>query len=856
MRKYKVTGMSCAACSARVEKAVSALDGIESCAVNLLTNSMVVEGSASDSEIIGAVVRAGYGAEVDGAQVTGGGSVVGAGASEGAGAPGGKSIDDAESRATKAIIWRLCVSGVFLAALMYISMGHVMWGAPMPSYFVGNPISIALSELILSAIILVINQKFFINGFRGIIHGAPNMDTLVSLGSGASFIYSVCLVFAMTDFQLRWGATATTHHLHGLYFESAAMILVLITVGKLLESISKGRTTKSLRALMNLSPKTATVIIDGEERVIDAASVKVGDIFVVRPGESIPVDGVVLEGGSSVDESALTGESVPVDKAEGDRVSAGTINRSGFIKCEAQGVGEETALAKIIKIVSDATASKAPIARAADKVSGIFVPSVLAIAAVTFAVWMLVSGGEIGTSLSRAISVLVISCPCALGLATPVAIMVGSGVGARRGILFKSAKALEVTGKCDTVVLDKTGTVTKGEMTVTDVLAADGVGFDELLSVAYSVERMSEHPIGEAIFRYCDEKSAGALEVTGFAAISGKGVEGVIGGEVIRGGNLGFIKEKCSVSESDEKKAIALAEGGKTPTFFSRGEKFLGIIAVADTVKEDSADAVRSLRSMGLRTLMLTGDNERTARAIAKQAGIDEVIAGVLPDRKAEEISRLKAEGGKVIMVGDGINDAPALATAETGIAIGAGTDVAIEAADVVLMQSRLSDLPAAIKLSRKTLKNIYENLFWAFCYNVIGIPLAAGVWIPITGWELSPMFGAAAMSLSSFCVVMNALRLNLLDLNKPSKAKKSAAARNTNKKGKRKMKKTLKIDGMMCPHCSGRVKKVLEALEAVELAEVSHESGLAIVTLCGAISDEILKKTVEDQGYTVLAID
>ena len=845
MRKYKVTGMSCAACSARVEKAVSAVKGVESCAVNLLTNSMVIEGNASDGEIIGAVVCAGYGAEADGAP-----STTTVKHDEGA---------DTNKAETRAMIWRLCVSAGFLLILMYISMGHVMWGAPMPAYFADNPTSIALLELILSAIILVINQKFFINGFRGFIHGAPNMDTLVALGSGASFIYSVCMIFVIADTQEHLEVGAALHHLHGLYFESAAMILVLITVGKLLESISKGRTTKSLRALMDLSPKTATVIIDGEEKVIDAASVKVGDIFVVRPGESVPVDGIVLEGGSSVDESALTGESVPVDKAEGDRVSAGTINRSGFIMCKAVGVGDETTLSQIIKIVSDATASKAPIARAADKVSGVFVPVVLVIALITGIVWA-IAGADIGFFLARAISVLVISCPCALGLATPVAIMVGSGVGARRGILFKSAKALEIAGRGDIVVLDKTGTVTKGEMTVTDVIASDGINEDGLVRAAYSIERMSEHPLGEAIVRYGDGRGVDALEISGFEAISGKGVEGYLDGELIRGGNLGFIKEKCSVSDGVEKKAISLAEEGKTPMFFSRGDAFLGIIAVADVIKDDSAAAVCELRAMGLRVIMLTGDNERTARAIGRSAGIDEVIAEVLPDRKAAEVSRLQSGGDKVIMVGDGINDAPALATADTGIAIGAGTDVAIDAADVVLMKSRLSDLPAAIKLSRKTLKNIHENLFWAFCYNVIGIPLAAGVWIPLFGWEMDPMFGAAAMSLSSFCVVMNALRLNLVDLNKPSRPRRVRTAgntqKNTKKKGKKEMKKTLKIDGMMCPHCSGRVKKVLEALDAVETAEVSHETGLAIVTLNGAVADDMLKKTVEDQGYTVLSIE
>ena len=844
MRKFKVSGMSCAACSTRVEKAVSALDGVESCAVNLLTNSMVIEGNATDGEIIGAVVAAGCGASVDGGAES---AVKHSCAAKQRG-------DDAEKRETRAIVLRLCVSVVFLAALMYISMGHVMWGAPMPSYFAGNPISVALLELVLSAIILVINQRFFINGFRGIIHGAPNMDTLVSLGSGASFIYSVCLLFAMTDLQLRCGASAAAHHLHGLYFESAAMILVLITVGKLLESISKGRTTRSLRALIALSPKTATVIRDGKEETVDAENVKKGDIFIVRPGESIPVDGIVIDGGSSVDESALTGESMPVDKAIGASVSAGTINLSGFLRCEATRTGDDTTLSQIIKIVSDATASKAPIARAADKVSGVFVPAVLGISAVTFAVWMIALGGDVGVSLSRAISVLVISCPCALGLATPVAIMVGSGKGARRGILFKSASALEATGRADLVVLDKTGTVTKGEMAVTDVQAAVGVSENELLSAAYALEKMSEHPLGKAIVKHAENTGVEALDIANFKAVSGKGIEASAGGETLRGGKLSFVREACSVSENDVSFASSLEEQGKTVTYFCRGGKFLGIVAIADTIKEDSASAIARLRAMGIKTLMLTGDNSRTAAAIGKIAGVDGVISELLPEQKANEIKRLQDDGHRVIMVGDGINDAPALAVADVGIAIGAGTDVAIESADAVLMNSRLSDLCAAVKLGRKTLKNIYENLFWAFIYNVVGIPLAAGVWIPITGWELSPMFGAAAMSLSSFCVVMNALRLNLVDLDKSSGLK--TINNKSEKKGNKKMKKTLKIEGMMCPHCSGRVKKVLEALEAVELAEVSHETGLAVVTLCKSIDDATLKSTVEDQGYKVISID
>ena len=836
--------MSCAACSARVEKAVSALDGVESCAVNLLTNSMVIEGVASDGDIIRAVIRAGYGAESDGERA----------AETGSASKVNSRGDESENRETRAIVSRLCVSAIFLAALMYISMGYVMWGAPMPSCFAENPMLIALSELILSAIILVINQKFFVNGFRGVTHGAPNMDTLVSLGSGASFIYSVCILFLMADAQIKFGTETAYHHLHGLYFESAAMILVLITVGKLLESISKGRTTRSLRALIDLSPKTATILRDGKEEIIDASKVVRGDIFIVRPGESIPVDGIVLDGASSVDESALTGESMPQDKSAGAEVNAGTVNLSGFLRCEATRVGNDTALSQIIKIVSDATASKAPIARAADKVSGVFVPVVLGIAAVTFAVWMLVSSGEVGVSLSRTIAVLVISCPCALGLATPVAIMVGSGKGARRGILFKSASALEATGRADIVVLDKTGTVTNGEMTVTDVLAADGASEEELLSVAYAIEKMSEHPLGRAIVRHAEKIAIDDLDIADFKAISGNGIEASCGGEVLRGGKLNFVRELCTIREGDIELAERLEKEGKTATYFSLGGKFLGIIAISDTIKEDSARAIESLRTMGIKTVMLTGDNSRTAAAIGKMAGVDEVFSELLPEDKANEIKKLQSGGHRVIMVGDGINDAPALAVADVGIAIGSGTDVAIESADAVLMNSNLSDLSAAVRLGRKTLKNIYENLFWAFIYNIVGIPLAAGVWIPLTGWELSPMFGAAAMSLSSFCVVMNALRLNLVDLDKPLLFNKTKT--HPNKKGNKKMKKTLKIEGMMCPHCSGRVKKVLEALEAVELAEVSHESGLAMVTLCGKIDDAVLKSTVEDQGYKVLSID
>ncbi len=835
MKKFNITGMSCAACSARVEKAVSGISSVSSCSVNLLTNSMTVEGDIDDSEIIAAVEKAGYGAS----------------RSEGKARETDKTESNISTKSESGrMLARLIASIAFLTWLMYVSMGYVMWGAPMPGFFEKNPTAVALLELLLSSIILIINQKFFINGTRGMIHLAPNMDTLISLGSGASYIYSIFLLFLMTDAQAQGDTAAASHYLHGLYFESAAMILALITVGKFLETVSKGRTAKSLKALIDLTPKTATVLVDGEEKRIEASKLNIGQIFIVRPGESIPADGVVLEGGSSIDESALTGESLPVDKAIGSRVSAGTVNISGFVKCEARKTGEDTALAEIIRIVSDATASKAPIARVADKVSGVFVPIVMAISLLTFAVWM-IAGQDIGFALARGISVLVISCPCALGLATPVAIMVGSGVGARKGILFKSATALEECGRADVVVLDKTGTVTNGRMTVTDIVPSKDAEKNELLPIAGSLERMSEHPLGKAIVKACEDRGITPLEIRSFRAVSGNGVEGEYNGETVRGGKLEFIKEYCEIGADEIKQAEGLAEQGKTPMFFSSENKFLGVIAVADTIKEDSAKAISELKHMGLHTLMLTGDNVRTAKAIGRAAGVDEIVANVLPDEKADRIDQLRSNGNKVIMVGDGINDAPALAVADTGIAIGAGTDVAIEAADIVLVSSRLSDLAAAIKLSRKTLKNIRENLFWAFCYNVIGIPLAAGAWIPLTGWELDPMFGAAAMSLSSFCVVMNALRLNLVNLNKPMKHKKTKTKKGKNKK----MKKTLKIEGMMCPHCSGRVKKTLEALDEVESAEVSHESGLAIVTLKAEISNDMLKAAVEEQGYTVLEI-
>jgi len=845
MKKYKITGMSCAACSARVERAVGALGGVNSCAVNLLTNSMTVEGSVKEEVVIDAVTKAGYGASLDGA-------------AQGSSRRDEKGVDgeDTSRKEIRALLTRLISSAFFLAILMYISMGYVMWGAPLPDFLSDNPVAVALLELLLSAIVLVINQRFFINGARGVIHLAPNMDTLVSLGSGASFIYSSCVVFLMTAAQANGDGAAAAHYLHELYFEAAAMILTLITVGKLLETVSKGRTTRSLRALIDLSPKSANLLVGDEEKLIDAAMLKKGDIFIVRPGESIPADGVVIKGESSVNESALTGESVPADKTVGSTVFAGTINTSGFITCEAVHTGEDSSLAEIIRIVSDATASKAPIARIADRVSGVFVPIVMGIAALTFAVW-LIAGETVPFALARGISVLVISCPCALGLATPVAIMVGSGVGAKKGILFKSATALEECGKATVVVLDKTGTVTKGEMAVTDTYEAEGTDKKTLLSLACSLEKMSEHPLGEAIVGYCKENHAEMVEISSFAAISGRGVEGEYNGEVVRGGKLEFIREHCDITSKGKQLAETLANQGKTPMFFSYGNRFIGIIAVADTVKEDSAEAISELKSMGVRTIMLTGDNLRTATAIAEIAGVDEIIADVLPDGKAAEISRLKAEGNRVIMVGDGINDAPALAIADTGIAIGAGTDVAIEAADVVLVGSKLTDLVHAIKLSRKTLKNIRENLFWAFCYNVTGIPLAAGVFIPLLGWEMNPMFGAAAMSLSSFCVVMNALRLNLVDLKKPYGTKRSKNKK-SNKAEKRaqKMKKTIKIEGMMCPHCSGRVKNTLAALDGVAEVEVSHVTGLAIVTLAAPVTDEVLTAAIEAQGYSVLGIE
>ncbi len=834
MKKYNITGMSCAACSARVEKAVGAIDGVRECSVNLLTNSMTVDGDISDEKIIAAVEAAGYGASCEQRNT-------GSSAKE----------DLLADRETPRLVKRLILSVGFLVLLMYLSMGYVMWKFPLPELLSQNPLIIGVLQMLLALAVMIINKKFFVSGTRGLIHGAPNMDTLVSLGSFASFIYSVVILVIMALAVEQGDIAHAEHYLHELYFESAAMILALITVGKTLEAYSKGKTTKSLRALMDLSPKTARVIVDGEEITISAGDVKVGDILAVRPGESFAVDGTVIEGASSVDESALTGESLPIDKAEGDPVSAGTVNSSGYLVCRATQVGEDTAISRIIKIVSDATASKAPIAKAADRISGIFVPVVLAIAAITGIVWAIV-GKDVGFWLARAVSVLVISCPCALGLATPVAIMVGSGLGARKGILYKSAKALELAGKCDTVVLDKTGTITKGEMRVTDIIAFEA---DEkhLLSLAYSLEKRSEHPLARAIALKCESDKTSAFEISDFEEIPGKGVRAAVNGKCCLGGNIKFIGEHCTISAAANNTVAELSEQGKTPMLFAHDSRLVGIIAVADVIKEDSAEAVKHLRNMGLKVVMLTGDNKKTARAIADIAGIENVVSEVLPDGKADEIKRLQKHG-RVIMVGDGINDAPALATADIGIAVGAGRDVAIEAADVVLMSNNLLDLPRAVNLSRRVLTNIHQNLFWAFCYNVIGIPLAAGVWIPIFGRELDPMFGAFAMSLSSFCVVMNALRLNLSNLDKISH-KTLLGHENKKQKEIKVMQKTLNIEGMMCPHCSGRVKKVLEEFEAVELAEVSHESGTAIVTLKSEVSDSILKQTVEAQGYTVTGI-
>ena len=846
MEQYIVTGMSCAACSSRVEKAVSKVEGVTSCSVSLLTNSMGVEGTASPEAIIQAVEAAGYGASKKGAP----GAAAKAGGSGGAGAAG-----DAEEllkdRETPVLKQRLIWSLGFLVVLMYFSMGHMMWNWPVPAWMEGNHIAMGLLQMILAAIVMVINQKFFISGFKSLWHKAPNMDTLVALGSMASFGYSTYALFAMTDAQLKGSTELVMEYMHDFYFESAAMILALITVGKMLEARSKGKTTDALKSLMKLAPKTAVVVRNGAEVTVGIDQVQTGDIFVVRPGENIPVDGVILEGSSAVNESALTGESIPVDKEVGDTVSAATINQSGFIRCRATRVGEDTTLSQIIQMVSDAAATKAPIAKIADKVSGIFVPAVISISVVTILVW-LIAGQSVGFALARGISVLVISCPCALGLATPVAIMVGNGMGAKHGILFKTAVSLEETGKTEIVALDKTGTITEGMPKVTDMIPAGGISEEELLTYAYALEKKSEHPLARAILAKAQENGVKELETEEFAALPGNGLTAVVQGGKMAAGNYNFVSTQVSVTREIREKAEKLAEQGKTPLYFARNGEMLGLIAVADVIKADSPQAVKELQNMGIHVVMLTGDNERTARAIGAQAGVDEVIAGVLPEGKEQVIRQLK-EKGRVAMVGDGINDAPALTRADMGIAIGAGTDVAIDAADVVLMKSRLSDVPAAIRLSRATLTNIHENLFWAFFYNVIGIPLAAGVWYPVFGWKLNPMFGAAAMSLSSFCVVTNALRLNLFDIRSTRKDKK--IKKNHKEKENKTMTKTMKIEGMMCGHCEARVKKALEAVAGVSEAVVSHETGTAVVTLSEAVSDDVLKKAVEDQDYKVISV-
>ncbi len=841
MKQYNVTGMSCAACSARVEKAVQKVPGVTACSVSLLTNSMGVEGTADASAIIAAVEAAGYGASEKDAQ---------SGVAKASAAPDDDFLKDTE---TPKIRRRLIASLIFLAPLMYLSMGHMMWGWPVPGFMEGNHVAMGLAQLLLTVIVMVINQKFFINGCKGLLHGAPNMDTLVALGSGASFSYSTYALFAMTVAQVNQDMDAVMSYMHEFYFESAAMILTLITVGKMLEAHSKGKTTDALKGLMKLAPKTAVLVRDGAEVEVPISQVRKGDVFVVRPGENIPVDGIVLEGSSAVNESALTGESIPVDKNAGDAVSAATLNQSGFIRCEATRVGEDTTLSQIIQMVSDAAATKAPIAKIADRVSGVFVPAVISIAAVTIIAWLL-AGESVGFALARGISVLVISCPCALGLATPVAIMVGNGMGAKNGIMFKTAASLEATGKTQIVALDKTGTITGGEPKTTDILPAEGVSEAELLKLAYALEKKSEHPLARAILETGKERGVDdTSEVEDFRAVPGGGLTGKLSGAVLTGGNLKYISETAEVSDTIRRQSERLAEDGKTPLFFAKDGKLIGIIAVADVIKEDSPQAVRELQGMGIHVVMLTGDNERTAKAIGRQAGVDEVIAGVLPEGKESVIRNLKKKG-KVAMVGDGINDAPALTRADMGIAIGAGTDIAIDAADVVLMKSRLSDVPAAIRLSRATLRNIHENLFWAFFYNVIGIPLAAGVWIPLFGWKLNPMFGAAAMSLSSFCVVTNALRLNLFKMYDTGKDKK-IKAKADQKKEETTMTKTMKIEGMMCGHCEATVKKTLEAIEGVEAAEVSHEAGTAVVTLATEVADDVLKKSVEDKDYKVTDI-
>ena len=854
MEQYTVTGMSCAACSARVEKAVKAVPGVTSCSVSLLTNSMGVEGTASASAIVKAVQEAGYGASPKAAAAE---------------TPSAE-LDALADHETPRLKKRLIASLVFLAVLMYFSMGHMMWGWPLPHWFDGNHVAMGLAQLLLAGIVMVINQKFFISGFKGLLHRAPNMDTLVALGSSASFLWSTYALFAMTRAQVDGNDALVMHYMMELYFESAAMILTLITVGKMLEARSKGKTTDALKSLMKLAPQTATLLQEGAEVTVPIAQVKKGDLFVVRPGENIPVDGLVLEGSSAVNESALTGESIPVDKAAGDKVSAATTNQSGFLKCEATRVGEDTTLAQIIRMVSDAAATKAPIAKIADTVSGFFVPAVISISVLTTLVWLLL-GREFGYALARGISVLVISCPCALGLATPVAIMVGNGLGARNGILFKTAASLEAAGRTQIVALDKTGTITEGAPRVTDLLPAEGVSETELLTLAAALESRSEHPLAKAVLADAEAKAITPPEVTDFAALPGNGLAAKLDGMDIYAGNAAFIQTKLTLPAALAQQAEKLASEGKTPLFFGGAGRLLGVIAVADTIKEDSPEAIRQLQNMGIRVVMLTGDNQRTADAIGRQAGVDEVIAGVLPDGKEAVIRQLQASG-KVAMVGDGINDAPALTRADTGIAIGAGTDVAIDAADVVLMNSKLSDVPAAIRLSRATLRNIHENLFWAFIYNIIGIPLAAGLFIPF-GLTLNPMFGAAAMSLSSFCVVSNALRLNLFDLHStrhdhktasPAAAPVQSAAENNKKSDAEApevktedhtMKKTLKVEGMMCGHCEARVKKALEALPEVDEAVVSHETGTAIVTLNAEVADDVLKKAVEDQDYPVTGI-
>ena len=859
MKQYTVTGMSCAACSARVEKAVSKVDGVTSCSVSLLTNSMGVEGSATDAQIVEAVEQAGYGASPKGT------------ATESETDKANNSLEQLKAaqdalvdRETPNLRNRLIASLIFLVVLMYFSMGHMMWGWPLPEFFHGNHVAMGLLQLLLTVAVMVINQKFFISGFKGLIHGAPNMDTLVALGSAASFGYSVYALFAMTAAQVNGDMDAVMSYMHEFYFESAAMILALITVGKMLEAHSKGKTTDALKSLMQLAPKTATVVRNGVEQEISVDAVKKGDIFVVRPGENIPVDGEIIDGTTAVNESALTGESIPVDKQPKDAVSAATVNQSGFIKCRATRVGEDTTLSQIIQMVSDAAATKAPIAKIADRVSGVFVPAVITIAIITIIAW-LIAGETVGFALARGISVLVISCPCALGLATPVAIMVGNGKGAKSGILFKTAASLEATGRTQIVALDKTGTITSGEPKVTDIVP-DETFFEEtgnhagaLLAIAASVEAKSEHPLAKAIMERAKTDEIAVAEVTDFSAVVGNGLTAILAGKMIKAGNLAFVSKFVKVSDDMRAKAVEFSKEGKTPLFFAADDRLCGIIAVADTIKEDSPEAVRQLKNMGIRVVMLTGDNEQTANAIGKQAGVDEVIAGVLPDGKEAVIRKLKKQG-RVAMVGDGINDAPALTRADMGIAIGAGSDVAIDAADVVLMKSRLIDVPAAVRLSRATLTNIHENLFWAFFYNVIGIPLAAGLWYPLLGWKLNPMFGAAAMSLSSFCVVTNALRLNLCRVYDSKHDRKATPDRKNktdklNESEEKSMTKTMNIEGMMCCHCEARVKKALEALDAVSEAAVSHESGTAVVTLSSDISDEKLKETVEAEDYKVTSI-